>query len=328
MKHKGPDLVIIVPTLNERDNIIPLVEELDSVLAGIDWEVIFVDDDSRDGTAELVRELSRTDHRVRCLQRLNRRGLSSGCIEGMLASSAPYIAVMDGDLQHDPAILPTMKARLESSGADIAVGSRFTEGGGVGGWDSGRLAISRLAKRIGRPLLPDGLADPMSGFFMIKRTVLEEVVRSLSGLGFKLLVDIFASATRELRFVEVPYEFRQRKAGASKLDSVVAWEYLMLLADKLVGRFIPVRFLAFSAVGAMGLFVHLAVLTAVYALGGASFVVGQATATVLAMIFNFSINNVLTYRDRRRTGWRWLSGLLSFMLACGVGALANVGIAA
>lgn len=324
-----PELTVVVPTFNEAANLSAVVQEVEQALAGIDWELLIVDDDSPDGTADRVRELSQADARLRCVQRIGRRGLASACIEGMLASSAPYVAVMDGDLQHDPALLRAMLDTLRRGQTDIVVGSRHLAGGGVGDFSSRRQGISRLATGLSRAVLKADLTDPMSGFFMLTRPALMACLRSgVSAIGYKILVDLFASAPRPLRFVELPYTFRARKAGESKLDNKVVWDYLMLLADKLVGRFVPVRFLAFSAVGGLGVGVHLAVLTAAFRGFGVGFVTAQIVATVVAMSFNYVVNNALTYRDRRRRGWRFVTGWLSFSLACSVGAFANVGIAA
>lgn len=326
--HAVPELAIVVPTFKERDNVAELVRRIDLALPDVAWEVIFVDDDSPDGTADVVRALAATDPRVRCLHRIGRRGLSSACVEGMLASSAPFIAVMDADLQHDERILPRMLAALKHEGCDIAVGSRYVEGGGLGEWDEGRAAISRFATRLSHLVVPPTLKDPMSGFFMLRREVLHGCVYNLSAVGFKILVDIFASSkARELRFKEIPYTFRNRIAGESKLDNQVAWDYGMLLLDKLVGHVVPARFVAFAFIGGLGVFVHMAVLATLFKGGFASFVNAQATATMIAMVFNFAINNVITYRDRQLSGLAWWWGLASFMLLCGVGAAANVGVA-
>ncbi len=324
-----PDLTVVVPTFNEADNLTAVVAEVERALSGVDWELLFVDDDSPDGTSERARALAQADQRVRCVQRIGRRGLASACIEGMLASSAPYVAVMDGDLQHDPAVLRAMLATLQGSQTDIVVGSRHVAGGGIGESSAQRQGISRFATRLSRAVLKADLTDPMSGFFMLTRPALMDCVRTgVSAIGYKILVDLFASAPRPLRFVELPYTFRQRQAGQSKLDSKVVWDYLMLLADKLVGRFVPVRFLAFSAVGGLGVGVHLAVLAIAFRGLGVGFVAAQIVATVVAMTFNYVVNNSLTYRDRRLRGWRFFTGWLSFSLACSVGAFANVGIAA
>ncbi|HET9391872.1 MAG TPA: glycosyltransferase family 2 protein [Steroidobacteraceae bacterium] len=323
----GPELTVVIPTLNEEGNIETLVDKLGAALHGIHWEVLFVDDDSRDRTRPVTTRLARVDGRVRLLHRIGRRGLSSACIEGVQASTAPYVAVMDADLQHDESLLPRMLEVLKSGSADIVVGSRYVEGGGVQGWESRRARISNLATRLGQIILRTHVADPMSGFFMLRRDTFDLTVRRLSAVGFKILIDILASAERPLRVTELPYQFRPRLAGESKLDALVAWEYLFLLADKTLGRFVPVRFVMFGMIGLLGLGVHLLVLRfglSVLALG---FTAAQTTATGIAMVANFTLNNWLTYRDRRLKGWGFIRGLLSFALVCGIGAAANVSLA-
>ena len=320
-------LSIIVPTMNERDNIEPLLTLLSAALGFVAWEVIFVDDDSSDGTADQVRAIARRDPRVRCLQRIGRRGLTTACIEGVLATAAPYIAVMDADLQHDEQLLPQMIAALDSGAAEIAIGSRYVAGGGVGEWDRGRARISRLATRLAGIICKTDVADPMSGFFMCRREVFERAFRRMSGQGFKILLDLLASSPAPVRVVELPYVFRSRRYGESKLDALVAFEYAMLLADKLVGRVVPIRFLLFASVGGLGLVVNLAVLWGCLNLLGIGFALSQAVATLVAMTSNFFLNNQLTYRDLRLRGAALARGLLVFYLICGLGAVANVGVA-
>ena len=323
----GPELTLVIPTLNERDNIGPLVDLLDAVLEEVSWEVIFVDDDSPDGTAERIREIGRRDRRVRCLQRLGRRGLTTACIEGALAASATYIAVMDADMQHDENLLPQMLAMLKSDSADLVVGSRYVAGGGIGGLDPARANVSAFATRLSRIICKAEIADPMSGFFMLRRDVLEGALRRLSGQGFKILLDILASSPRPLRIREVPYNFRERQHGESKLDTLVAWEYMMLIADKLIGHIVPVRFALFAFVGGIGLFIHMSILWLGLTVAGVAFNLAQTSATILAMTANFFINNLFTYRDRRLRGLAVLRGLFTFYAICSLGAVANVGIA-
>ena len=323
----GPELSVIVPTFNERENVLSLIELLGETLGNVRWEVIFVDDDSPDETATLVREIAQRDTRVRCIQRVGRRGLSTACVEGMLASSAPYLAVIDGDLQHDESLLPRMLEILRQGDKDIVIGTRYSEGGGTGDWAESRVAISDFAGRLSRLVLKSKLSDPMSGFFMLRREFLESALRRLSGIGFKILVDLFASSKEPPRFAELPYQFRVRTAGESKLDTHVAWDYIMLLMDKLIGHIVPVRFVSFGIVGGLGVIVHFAVLGALFTQAGVAFELSQASATIVAMTSNFALNNALTYRDMRLTGWRWLKGWFSFLLACSIGALANVGVA-
>jgi len=321
------ELAVIVPTFNERDNVLELVRRLDRCLEGKAWEVIFVDDDSSDGTAAFIREIARQDPRVRCVHRIGRRGLSSACVEGMLASSSPYLAVIDGDCQHDERVLPRMLEVLKSGEADVVVGSRYTAGGGIGSWNESRARMSRIATRLSRAVVKQPLSDPMSGFFAVRREVLEVSVRNLSSVGFKILLDIIASCPNPPRVKELPYEFRNRHAGESKLDGQAVWGYLMLLVDKLIGGVVPVRFVSFALIGAVGVLVHFAMLSVLFRAMALSFIISQAGAAAVAMVSNFTLNNALTYRDMRLKGWQWLWGLASFMLTCSLGTLANVGVA-
>ena len=324
------ELAVVVPVFNERANVATLVAKLDQALAGRRWEVIFVDDDSPDGTSDAARELGRIDGRVRVIQRIGRRGLSTACIEGMCATAAPVVAVIDGDLQHDERLLPVMLDALADDAAlDLVVGSRFVDGGGTGDWDRDRVAKSVLATRLSRRVLKAELSDPMSGFFMIRADVLRGLVPLLSGIGFKILLDVMTASPRPLRFVELPYVFRVREVGESKLDHVVAMEYLIALYDRMFGKVVPVRFAMFSAIGALGAAVHLSVVWVLFRALGVSFLSATVVATIVAMTFNFFLNNALTYRDRRLKGARaLLDGWVSFCVVCSVGAVANVGMAA
>lgn len=325
---RTPELAVIVPTLNERDNVGLVFELAAAALEGIDWELIFVDDDSADGTADAVRSMARSDPRVRCVQRIGRRGLSSACVEGVLATAAPFVAVMDADLQHDERLLPRMLDALKHDSCDLVIGSRYVEGGGIGRWDQRRAELSGLATKLSRIVCKSEVADPMSGFFMVRRDVFERAMRRLSGQGFKILLDLLASSPEGLSIKELPYQFRPRRHGESKLDTLVAWEFGVLLADKLVGRFVPVRFALFAFIGVLGLGVHLAVLRSALTFPSLAFAEAQAVATLGAMTSNFFLNNLFTYRDQRLRGWRLLRGLFSFYLICAVGAVGNVGIAA
>jgi dolichol-phosphate mannosyltransferase len=320
---------VVIPTFNEVDNIQEIVDRLASCLGTISWEVIFVDDDSPDGTAQRVRTISRRDPRVRCLQRLGRRGLASACIEGMLATSAPFLAVMDGDLQHDESLLGRMLSILRKDiDTDIVVGSRYVEGGGVDRWARVRLVYSRLATRIGLYFSDADLRDPMSGFFMMRRQLLEQTMKRLSGIGFKILLDLVTSSKRPLRIIELPYEFRNRRRGRSKLDARAIWDYVMLLLDKRLGHIIPPRFILFALVGVTGVLVHLFVLMIAYRLAHAGFLVSHSMGCVTAMTSNFALHNFLTYRDMRLSGRAWWKGLALFAAICSIGAVANVGVAA
>jgi dolichol-phosphate mannosyltransferase len=323
-----PELAVIVPTLNERDNIAPLLAKLAAALDGLDWEAVFVDDDSEDGTWALLQEFERRLPHVRTLRRIGRRGLASACVEGMLATTAPYLAVIDADLQHDETILPTMLATLKARRLDAVVGTRFLSPGSVGEFGRGRLLISRLGRLLSRAVTRAELSDPMSGYFVVDRAFFEETVRRLSAHGFKILLDLFASSPRRVRFAEVPYRFRARAHGASKLDGPVLLEYVALLGDKLLGRYVPFRFIRFFLVGLFGVVIHLAVLALCFRHLGIQFYYAQIIATVAAITLNFNLNNAFTYRDRRLRGWALLRGQLSFYLICTIGAIFNFQVAA
>jgi dolichol-phosphate mannosyltransferase len=322
-----PILTIVVPTLNERDNIKPLVALLDAALLKVNWELMFVDDDSTDDTAKHIRALGLVDPRIRCIQRIGRRGLSTACIEGVLACSAPFVAVMDADLQHDEALLPHMLEILQKGNVDLVIGSRYAAGGGLGDWAGGRAWISRLGTKLARLICKQDISDPLSGFFMCRRDVFESAVRGLSGHGFKILLDLLASSPRPVRIRELPFEFRARQHGESKLDTMVVWEYFTLLADKLFGHVVPVRFALFASIGVVGLAVHISILWGGFKLAALEFGLAQSLATLVAMTSNFFLNNALTYRDQRLRGWRVLRGLFIFYGICAIGATANVGIA-
>lgn len=323
------DLAIVIPTFNERGNVPLLIAKLDAALAGLAWEAIFVDDNSPDGTADAARALGAADRRVRVIQRFGRRGLSSATIEGMCATAAPLVAVIDGDLQHDETILPAMARALQDDPAlDVVIGSRFVDGGGTGDWDKDRVAKSAFATRLSRRVLHADLSDPMSGFFMLRTAMLREMVPRLAAIGFKILLDIMTTATRPLRFKELPYTFRLRTEGESKLDHVVAMEFLIALYDRMFGAVVPVRFVMFAAIGLLGAIVHLAVLAPLPHGTRDGFRVASIIATVIAMTFNFFLNNALTYRDKRLKGARQLfDGWVSFCLVCSVGAIADIGLA-
>lgn len=322
-----PEISIVIPTFNEKENVQELVRLVAVAMAGVRWELIFVDDNSPDGTARVVRELAATDGRVRCIQRLGRRGLSSACIEGMLSSSARYVAVMDGDLQHDETLLPKMLDALQHGDIDVVVASRYVAGGGTGDWDERRAQLSRASTGLAKKVLHVELSDPMSGFFAIERETFLRLAPKLSGVGFKILLDLFASADPPLRFREIPYEFRSRRAGETKVDGMVALDFVTMLLQKRIGRLVPPRFVYFCLIGGGGLMVHMLTLWVMFQMAGVNFAASQAIATGVAMVGNFTLNNLITYRESKLTGIAWFRGLFLFCLACSVGAVANVGVA-
>ncbi len=323
----APDLAIVVPTFNERENVPELIERLRTLLVGQTWEAIFVDDDSPDGTAALLRQIGESDQRIRCIRRIGRRGLAGACLEGMLATQAKYIAVIDADLQHDENLLLPMLKRMRQGDVDLVVASRYLPDGSAVALGHTRARASMLANRIARMATGVRLSDPMSGYFMIRRAILEDIASSLTSDGFKILFDIVATARDRLKVAELPFVFRSRLQGESKLDVRVIVDYVALVVSKLTGDRISFRFLLFCLVGLTGVGIHMAILQVAIAYTALQFAIAQTVATVGAIAWNFSLNNVLTYRDQRLLGWAFLAGLLRFQIICGIGAISNVGIA-
>jgi dolichol-phosphate mannosyltransferase len=318
------DLGLVLPTYNECDNIPLVVAQLTEVLEGLAWEAIFVDDDSPDGTADVVAAIARRDRRIRLIHRIGRRGLSSACIEGMMSTTAPVIAVMDADLQHDAGILRRMLERLRQDSLDVVVGTRNSDGGSMGEFGPGRVMLSRIGEKISQSVCRVKLTDPMSGFFLLRRSFLLEVVHDLQGGGFKILVDLLASSQVPVRYGEVGYRFGTRCHGESKLDVVVGIEYLFLILNKRLGGVVPLHLALYALVGGIGLATHLLVFLLFSHVFAVSFVVAQIAATFVAMIENFTLNNLITFRSRRLRGAPMWSGLMRFVLACSFGAVANV----
>lgn len=323
---RAPELTVVIPTFRESGNVAILIERLTVALSGLAWEAVFVDDDSPDGTSDAVKAIAATDQRVRCIRRVKRRGLAGACIEGMLSSSAAYVAVMDADLQHDEKLLPRMLEILRRGDSDMVVGSRYAEGGSAASFSKHRGFLSRVATAIARRWTHVRLTDPMSGFFMMRRAAFDPLASELQTQGFKILLDIVITAKGNLRIAEEPYVFGVRQHGDSKLDAQVGLDFIGLLFAKMTGGAITPRFLSFAIVGTIGLGVHLAALRG--ALGfDLAFAQAQSFATITAMTGNFFLNNRLTYRDKRLAGLAAFKGLLGFYAVNAVGALTNVGAA-
>ncbi|WP_375452153.1 glycosyltransferase [uncultured Devosia sp.] len=325
-----PQLAVIVPSFNERDNIELLYEKTAIALGETAWEMIVVDDNSPDGTADVVNEMARVYANVRCIRRFGRRGLSSACVEGMAATAAPFVAVIDADLQHDEAILPQMLDKA-LAGADLVVGTRFAGEGSAGeGLSAARLSGSQMATRMAAMIAGQPISDPMSGFFLVRRDRFEAVAPKLASDGFKILIDLIVTSARggkPLTIAEVPYVFRPRHAGESKMNPLIVIQYLGLWASKLSGGVLPPSFLLFGLVGVTGVVVHMATLGVFTSGLGANFVVSQIAATLVAMTWNFFLNNNLTYADRRLRGRKLVFGLIGFYAICALGGIANISVA-
>ena len=322
----GSDISLVVPTYNEAKNIVPLIKRAEAALPGLDWEILFADDNSPDGTADVVREVSKQDDRVRLVLRLSDRGLAKASIQGMLSAKGDLLCVLDGDGQHDPEIIESMVAPIRAGNADIvSAARRLDEGTDVSALGPFRLGLSKIGNQLSRFVLGRDIADPLTGFFVIRRDAFLRVAPHLRDPGFKLLLDILSS-DRDLRHSEVPFDFGQRLHGESKLDSFVAWQFATYLMSRLTRGIVPASLISFLIVGGSGVFIHLAVLYAVLSATG-QFALSQTAAALAAVTSNFLLNNRLTFRDKRLRGTRLVTGYIKFLVISSIGIAANVSIA-
>lgn len=319
-------LSIIVPTYNECRNVVPFIERVKSTLDAFDWEILFVDDNSADGTAQVAFDYARDEPRVRTIIRLDDRGLAKSSIQGMLSARGDLICVMDVDGQHDPVVLSEMVARLERDNLEIVSAARRLEAANVfEGLSPLRRRLSTIGNWLSGLILGRNLTDPLTGFFVIRRDSFLAVVPRLGDPGFKLLLDILYS-NKKLRHAEVPFDFGKRAHGESKLDTYVIWKFITFLLSKLTGGLLPVSLISFLFVGGSGVFVHFSVLYT--ALGmSLSFMAAQTIATLIAATSNFLLNNLLTFQDKRLRGAQKFWGYLKFLAVSAVGIVANVSAA-
>lgn len=314
----------IIPTYNEKDNIAALLEKLDSVLSGYNYEVNFVDDNSSDGTAELAKVLS-AKYPVNVIVRKDKRGLASAVVDGFNSSRGEILLVMDADLQHPPEVIPSMLHEIES-GADIAVASRYVKGGACQSWGLTRRVLSRGATFLARLLLPSTrcVNDPMSGFFMLNRYVVADA--ELKPTGYKILTEILAMGQFQ-KVVEVPYTFKNRAKGKSKLNPKQQIEYLRHLYSLLKRRGELIRFVKFCSVGLSGVVVNEGLLWLLSQLAGLVLPLASIISVESSIISNFILNDLFTFRDRHSHGLQArLKRLLKFNLVSLVGLAINVGL--
>lgn len=320
-----PQVSVVVPTYNEAGNIPMIYDGLARALAGRAWELVVVDDDSPDGTADVVRALGRRHDNVRCIQRVQERGLCSAVHWGVQAAHGEVIVVMDGDLQHEVALIPRMLEALQA-GHDIVSGSRFLKGAAEKGLPSTlRRRLSDWGNRLTNLFLGAALSDPLTGFFATSRRLFLDSIPQMQADGFKVFFDLVYH-NRNVAIRELPFEFQRRRHGQSKLELYVLWLLACDIVSKLSRGMLPPRLVSFVAVGLIGSIFHFSILYATMDLG-AVFWVAQAIATVVAMVFNFTINNMLTYSDDRLRGRAFYKGLLLYSLIASVGIVANVSTA-
>ncbi len=314
-----PDVSVVICTLNEHEAIGGVLRELDAALAHCAHEIIVVDDSTDTRTAQVVQDYAATHAWVRLLRREGGRGLASAAVAGWDAARGRTLALMDGDGQHDPQLIARMLDDTAALGSEVVIASRYLESS-TSGLGLVRHLGSRVLTGVSRLLLGLKVADPMSGCFLMTRSWYQQVRPQLTALGFKILIEVLASAARRPLVSQVPTQLRERAGGTSKLDLRVVLELGAQLVEKASRGMVPARMALFFGVGVSGLGVHLAALSlATWA--GRPFWLGQLLAIWLAMSWNFALNNLLTFRDRRLHGVAALRGLVVFYAACLSGAI-------
>ena len=328
-KNNTEILTIIIPTFNEVKNVDEIIKRLNKVLNQIKFRIIFVDDNSSDGTIDKVKENQLIHNNIDLIIRVGRRALAGACIEGLLNSSSQLVAIIDCDLQHDENILPKMYALFKKQPTlDLVVGSRhIDEGTSSSGFSLLREYGSKIAIKVTQILLRIKISDPMSGFFMVKNSSLLPIIKKLQPDGFKILADILASVKGRWNIKEVGYIFRKRKSGDSKMNVTVILELIALILSHLSFRFFSIRFIMFGMVGASGILVQLISTFLLMNYISLDFIIAHILSVIIAMTSNFSLNNILTFKDKALTGTKYIKGLLTFYLVCSIGAFLNIAIA-
>lgn len=321
-------LSVVLPTYNERENVAPIAMQLLDLEKSYNLEIIFVDDDSQDGTADVVRDLAHSHPEVRLIRRVGRAGLSSAIKEGILDATGDLVVVMDCDGQHEPSTVLAALRRLRETGADLLIGSRFHPEANIMGLSAKRERNSSLANAVARFSLPRyrQLTDYMSGFFVCRLNAVLPYARQIDVNGFKFLYELLAISQGRLKVGEVPLQFQPRISGESKLNLAVVWDLGISILHTLLLRSVPRRAISFALVGATGVATHLMIYFLTRQLLGATFEWAQIFAVVGAATTNFLINNILTFRSQQLKGLYLLLGLLRFLLVTSMGMVANVGV--
>ena len=317
-------LSVISPTFDEAANVRPLLERLTQTLRGIDYEILIVDDNSPDLTWFVAEQVARHDSRVRVLRRLQNPGLGVAVIDGFNAAQGDAVACIDAELQHDPSILPKMLEEL-GRGSDVVVGSRYVAGGGIEDWNWLRRAESRIATRLAEIFLGANLKDPMSGYFLMWRKDFARVQVQLNGKGFKILLEILAKL-HPANITEVPYTFRPRTSGKSKLSSKVVLQYLGQLCLLSKAGLCSNRFLKFAVVGSIGVVLNLLIITLVIKLTNVRGWQASAVASLTANLNNYILNNYWTFSDRLHKGWGVVKGYFSYLLMTAAGLVVTTSV--
>ena len=324
-----PSLSIVIPTYNEKDNISKILEKLKNALKGITHEIIFVDDNSPDGTSKEIKFFMKKSSNIRLVHRIGRRGLSGAVIEGFFAANSELVAVMDCDLQHDETKLSDMMDLFsKSTSLDIVIASRFIEGGEISGiaFSKYRKLGSMITTFLVKRLLKINSSDPLSGFFMAKKATFLRSADKLQTQGFKILADFLATEGKKIEIKELGYKFKNRIAGESKMSILTALELIGLVLSQIFQGKVSIRFILFCMVGLSGIFVQL-LITGASMFFINQFPTSQTLGIIAAMTSNYFLNNSITFKERKLVSFELIRGLFSFYLICSLGAFTNVAIA-
>ena len=321
---KSYELSVIIPTYNERRNIEILCQRIDETLSKIDYEIVVVDDDSPDRTWQLVERLGKSNPRIRVIRRLDRKGLSSAVVTGLLAANGSCLAVLDADLQHDETKLASMLAKVADEGYDICVGSRDAEGGGYGSWSARRKLISSGARWLANMMVGRLVKDPMSGFFAMSRNYFTRTVDKVNPQGFKILLEFLARGERP-RVCEVGYVFSNRIHGETKLNASVALEYLLALIDLRFGWLIPNQFVKFGLVGITGSLVNMTGFALMQSFG-ASVLVSVVVGVETSILWTYFANNFFTFTPMTFRGRDFIVGFLLYQVVCCYGLVIQLSV--
>ena len=319
---------IIIPTFNEIQNIIPLVQKIKvSLNSKINWEIIFVDDNSPDKTYEKIKSLKKDYSNIKVIKRLNERGLAGAVLTGLNSCSYEQIIIMDADLQHDPIFILKLLNKMYQNEASIVVASRFIKDSKSNNFHILREIGSKTMIKVFNLFSSIKLYDPMSGFFIIKKDLFLKISKNLSSDGYKILADIILNIPKNVKVSQIPIDFKQRHAGESKMNLKVLWDLLLVIIHSFLKKYVPREYLSYIGVGMIGLSFHVMSLYLLYKIIDISFLISHLIATLIAIFVNYTLNNILTFYNNNLMGIKWLLGLINYYIFCSYGIFISFAIA-
>lgn len=319
---------IIIPTYNEVQNIVPLVKKIGIALnSKINWEVIFVDDNSPDKTYEKIKSLKNDYSNIKVIKRLHDRGLAGAVLAGLSRCNHEQIVTMDADLQHDPIFILELLDEMNKSKASIVVASRFIKSSNITNFHILREIGSKIMINFFNLFSSIKLSDPMSGFFVIKKDLFLKISKNLSTDGYKILADIILNIPNNVIVNQIPIDFKERNAGKSKMNLKVLWDLLIVIIYSFLKKYVPREYLSYIGVGMIGLSLHIFFLYFIYKMININFLISHFLATLIAIFVNYTLNNILTFYNNNLIGIKWLIGLFNYYVFCAYGIFISFAIA-